>query len=360
MNVHGYSAEDAERALTICHEIRLLQAAGIGGVAAAEELTRRVLGRDRNSASGAAAVGGAVGGRVCAEASHADGSGQGRDAIAVGPAAGESGLGSGCGARRHGRGGGWNIHPQVRSIRGDGGASTFLLPQVPAPAPWERSLQEWGNCSVNGVSNGIEGGISGEAALMSAGCEHVPECSATRQDGGPPGVQGDSKGSMVMVSQPNPGGRSPRVVNGNGGGRKRGHCGGVIGQGSFPPPSHHGVFAGPMSCASASSSSLSLHRGTDGMKGFDGMDVSGALVPPPLAKRPRFHGSGGVEEGGSEGELGLVGRKEPRQLLLMGQDTGMEEQEQQLQHAFHQLGVRQVSEEAVAYRYYLICLDIFL
>ncbi|CAN0143041.1 unnamed protein product, partial [Ectocarpus fasciculatus] len=41
--VHGYTPEDATRALTICHEMRRLEAAGIGGVAAAQELTRRVL-----------------------------------------------------------------------------------------------------------------------------------------------------------------------------------------------------------------------------------------------------------------------------------------------------------------------------
>ncbi|CBJ28466.1 hypothetical protein Esi_0106_0062 [Ectocarpus siliculosus] len=43
ITVHGYSPEDARRALTICHEMRTLEAAGVGGVAAAQELTRRVL-----------------------------------------------------------------------------------------------------------------------------------------------------------------------------------------------------------------------------------------------------------------------------------------------------------------------------
>ncbi|CAN0507822.1 unnamed protein product, partial [Ectocarpus sp. 12 AP-2014] len=43
VEVHGYSPEDARRALTICHEMRKLEAAGVGGVAAAQELTRRVL-----------------------------------------------------------------------------------------------------------------------------------------------------------------------------------------------------------------------------------------------------------------------------------------------------------------------------
>ncbi|CAM9553708.1 unnamed protein product, partial [Ectocarpus sp. 4 AP-2014] len=40
--VHGYSPEDARRALTICHEMRTLESAGVGRVAAAQELTRRV------------------------------------------------------------------------------------------------------------------------------------------------------------------------------------------------------------------------------------------------------------------------------------------------------------------------------
>lgn len=43
VNIHGYSPEDAAKALTICDEMRRLEAAGVGGVAAAEELTRRVL-----------------------------------------------------------------------------------------------------------------------------------------------------------------------------------------------------------------------------------------------------------------------------------------------------------------------------
>lgn len=41
--IHGYSPEDATRALTICHEMRRLEAAGVGRVEAAQELTRRVL-----------------------------------------------------------------------------------------------------------------------------------------------------------------------------------------------------------------------------------------------------------------------------------------------------------------------------
>lgn len=45
MKSYGYSREDALRALTICHEIRRLEATGIGGVAAARELTQRVLDR---------------------------------------------------------------------------------------------------------------------------------------------------------------------------------------------------------------------------------------------------------------------------------------------------------------------------
>ncbi|CAN0295922.1 unnamed protein product, partial [Hapterophycus canaliculatus] len=54
--VHGYSLEDATRALTICHEMRRLEAAGVGGVAAARELTRRVL-----TAGGGGVAGGAGG-----------------------------------------------------------------------------------------------------------------------------------------------------------------------------------------------------------------------------------------------------------------------------------------------------------
>ncbi|CAN0571809.1 unnamed protein product, partial [Laminaria digitata] len=37
VDIHGFSPEDAARALTICLEIRRLEAAGIGGAAAADE-----------------------------------------------------------------------------------------------------------------------------------------------------------------------------------------------------------------------------------------------------------------------------------------------------------------------------------
>lgn len=64
---YGYSLEDASRAVTICHEMRRLQAAGVSRVAAAEELTRRVLDRQRGVLAGDRGGDGRGGGGVRAE-----------------------------------------------------------------------------------------------------------------------------------------------------------------------------------------------------------------------------------------------------------------------------------------------------
>eukprot|EP00752_Nemacystus_decipiens_P015536 g13862.t1 len=62
VEVHGYSPEDARRALTICHEMRRLEARGVGRVEAAQELTRRVLGGGPVNGAAGTAVGGVSGG----------------------------------------------------------------------------------------------------------------------------------------------------------------------------------------------------------------------------------------------------------------------------------------------------------
>ena len=355
MNVHGYSAEDAARALTICHEIRLLEAAGVGGVAAAEELTRRVVCVDRGSG---------IEGRGTQTPPTQDSARRG-DVGATGAVAsringGGAAIGFSSGGQRHSR----SSCTSHRTMREDSSSSAFL---VPPAMSWE-SPQE----------RGIAGG------------DHISGCTARGSATG-----ADSKGSMSAAITPSSGGvRSPRL-----GVRKRQHTsmlvqqhnyGGVVEQGSFShtlssrAASGGGVNgcvtgvlpwspspAGPATpCASRSgagegfngsivtglagagsttttaastSTSLSVHRppgdGANGMKGCDGMDISNVLVQAPAAKRPRCH----VPGGGQGGDVFSSGRADPRQLVFVDQGHRQEDQEQQLQHAFHQLGVRQVS-----------------
>lgn len=242
VNDHGYSPDDAVRALTICHEIRLLQAAGVGGVAAAQELTRRVL--DRREVVGGGGGGSAGGASMGAGGGSVGGGGSGGVAEICGGVSGGAGaeVDTGC------KSGGGDAMP-VKKFKSEslgGSGRRHLTNKIwrsgrylgedetsSAPKPLKSPSNGWDvhRASKAGAGGmcGSGGGGGGESAAGGGGAP----------TGWPPRIAGRKRQHSAFVHGSGGGGAFNGQINrgGTNGYAGASEHGGIGDQGMFPAPS---------------------------------------------------------------------------------------------------------------------------